>query len=360
MAFRKRRSPAPGFRQPAAYNPITGYFAPIGREGIVTRVAMMQVIEADTHANYLVCRGFDPESERFLNSVCVAKPYGVRGTFPYVVAQILACAKARTRLGDTPGVAAVTTGHPADLDEEVGILTDDEGNPVAWIEIGDGERGILWAKAQADWEENGTYPSGDPRVSCKRCARDGSGETGDAFWVYLPRNPRSPGGKEHDADPAVYTGYVVSYKLDSDRAAVCTSEYLHMQKIKDIRIVGANDTVPTGWHEADGSSQTGNAGTFNLIDFKTPTELLGDLAAGMLFAAMPRHESESDPIGSLRYLYTFDGLGCPPDEVYLPDQDTTPTSGEVGGTDPDGHHHTFDVGTGVYRTAIVFFIQRYK
>jgi len=131
--FRKRASPAPAFKQPAPFNPITGRFAPLGTSGVVTRVAMMQVIEADTHVNYVVCRGFDPETKRFFNTVNVAKPYGIRGAFRYVVGNVLPAIKAKTILGDTPGVAETTIGHPVDLDETVGILLDDDGIAVSWI-----------------------------------------------------------------------------------------------------------------------------------------------------------------------------------------------------------------------------------
>lgn len=131
--FRKRATPAPGFRQPSPFNPITGQFAQIGKAGIVSRVAMMQVIEEDTHDNYVVCRGFDPETQRFYSTINVAKPYGARGSGSYQAGQVFAAIKAKTLLGDTSGVAKTTVGHPADLDEVVEILKDDDGNPIAWL-----------------------------------------------------------------------------------------------------------------------------------------------------------------------------------------------------------------------------------
>jgi len=160
--LRKRRQTAPHFRQLQPFNPLTGQFAKIGVGSEITRVAMMQVSEADTHDNFVVCRGFDPESGKFLNSVNVAKPYGVRGTNPYVVGQVFAAAKPKTVLGDTPGVAATTVGHPADLTETVEILTDDSGNPVAWTILGDGGReAISLFELTADLEPGGSataYP----------------------------------------------------------------------------------------------------------------------------------------------------------------------------------------------------------
>jgi hypothetical protein len=109
---------------------------------------MMQIIgddntvaNADTHDNYVTCRGFDPESQKFLESVNVGKPYGLRGTYPYQLAEVYPAMKARTRIGDTPGMAEYTTGHPADLDETVEILRDDDGNPIEWLLLDSGGTG---------------------------------------------------------------------------------------------------------------------------------------------------------------------------------------------------------------------------
>ena len=183
--WRKRATSAPAFRQPAPYNPLSGQHAPIGRSFPYSRIAMMQVAEEDTHDNYVVCRGFDPECGRFLNTVNVAKPYGIRGTNPYVVGQVFAAAKPRTALGDTPGKAETTVGHPADLDEAVMILTDDDGNPIVWLDIGTAEGGkIEWGKVQAGFTNaNGTEHR---TVSVKACDFDGANVVGDAFDVKTP------------------------------------------------------------------------------------------------------------------------------------------------------------------------------
>lgn len=137
---RKRASPAPAFRQPAPFDPTTGQYAPIGRQGILSRCAMMQIVgddetvtNEDTHDDYVVCRGFDPETRKFYDSLNVAKPYGIRGTNPYQLAEVYPAIKPKTALGDTSGVAATTTGHPANLAEEVEILKDDDENPIAWL-----------------------------------------------------------------------------------------------------------------------------------------------------------------------------------------------------------------------------------
>lgn len=138
--WKKRASPAPFFRMPAPYMPITGKHAPIGTEGILSFCAMMQIVgddeteeNEDTHDNYVVCRGFDPDTRKFYDPINVAKPYGVRGTHPYTLAEVHPAIKARTRIGDTPGVCETTVGHPADLDETIEILRDDEGVAIEWL-----------------------------------------------------------------------------------------------------------------------------------------------------------------------------------------------------------------------------------
>lgn len=151
--LRKKRQPAPFFGMPGApMNPVTGKRAPLGRDTTATRVAMFQVIAADTHDNYVVCRGYDFENRVFLNTVSVAKPYGLRGTFPYEVGHVLAAAKPRMVLGETPGVASVTTGQPADLNETVAILYDANAKPVAWLDLGVGvSTGFRLGKLDAEW-----------------------------------------------------------------------------------------------------------------------------------------------------------------------------------------------------------------
>jgi len=155
--FRKKRQPAPYFRMPGSpYNPATGERAPLGRyANSGTTLATFQVIgddpndpdQADNHVNYIVCRGFDPDADpnfRYLHDpytaedstpINVAKPYFVRGTFPYKRGQIVVAAKIRTRLGQNAGVSADFVGQPEDLDEEIGLLTDDNGVGIAWLDM---------------------------------------------------------------------------------------------------------------------------------------------------------------------------------------------------------------------------------
>ena len=111
--YRKKRQPAPFFRQPGApFNPATGQHAQLGplpSKG--TTLALFQVVEEDTHDNYVVCRGYEAESDqefRFLHDpytvptttpINVAKPYGVRGTNPYELGQVIVAARRASMTG---------------------------------------------------------------------------------------------------------------------------------------------------------------------------------------------------------------------------------------------------------------------
>lgn len=137
--WRRKERPAPFFKQHVPYNPFLGKSEKLTVPGgQLTYVAMMQVKEADTHDNYVVCRGFWPDQQKFFDTLSVAKPYGSRGTFPYTIGEVHPAMLAITRIGSTPGVSATTTGHPTDLDEVIGILYDDDGVVVEWLFLDDG------------------------------------------------------------------------------------------------------------------------------------------------------------------------------------------------------------------------------
>ena len=122
----------------------------------LTRVPMMQVIEEDTHDNYVVCQGYDPDYDKFFYKLSVAKPYGERGqTGIYNVGEVHPAVKPITIIGTTPGVAE-TTGHPADLDEAVVKLTDENGIDVQWMLIGVGKGNGLVGKLDADLDHDDT------------------------------------------------------------------------------------------------------------------------------------------------------------------------------------------------------------
>src|SRR5688572_9320013 len=120
VMLRKRRQPAPNFRMPGApFNPATGERAPLGAyppRG--TTLALFQVVgddpqdpdTADTHDNYVVCRGYEADADpnfRYLHDpytkpdttpINVAKPYSLRGTFPYTQGQVIVAARIKNRL----------------------------------------------------------------------------------------------------------------------------------------------------------------------------------------------------------------------------------------------------------------------
>lgn len=205
--FRKRRQPTPYYRlagQP--FNPITGEHTHLSRPPAKgTTLAIFQVIgddpddeeTADTHDNYVVCRGYDPDADpefRFkydpytnesedAKSIKVAKPWGVRGTFPYVRGQIVVAAKIRTKLGDNQGVADDTIGHPADLDEAIHVLLDDDDVAISWLDIS------TPPNSKQFWVTNGTLSHGGS-VQVERLKRQSgawvrSGELKTAYDIFL-------------------------------------------------------------------------------------------------------------------------------------------------------------------------------
>lgn len=146
-----RRNEAPGFNTSTPRNPVDGQYADLARKGLLPYCALMQVAVEDTHDNYVICRGFDTRNRRFYDyvegdankkGIAVSKPYGVRGTFPYEVGEIHAAFlpiyqfTERTEYNQNPGKASTTTGHPADLTEDVEHLSDDNGIHINWMMIG--------------------------------------------------------------------------------------------------------------------------------------------------------------------------------------------------------------------------------
>ncbi len=145
MTDRKRRQPTPHFNLPPSFDPMTGEHAGLQVSGVHPYCAMMQVAAEDTHDDYVVCRGYDTRVKRFFDydandadkaGIAVAKPYGSRTAGNYQVGQMFAALLPLGRLGQTPSVAATSEGHPADLDEEVEILYDDNGKVINWMLVG--------------------------------------------------------------------------------------------------------------------------------------------------------------------------------------------------------------------------------
>lgn len=139
------------------FNPATGERAPVGAYPVRgTTLALFQVVgddpedpeTADTHENYVVCRGYEADHDpnfRFLHDpytkedttpINVAKPYSIRGTFTYQQGQVIIAARIKGRLGYNAGKAETTVGQPEDLDEEVVLLMDDDEAGIAWLDVG--------------------------------------------------------------------------------------------------------------------------------------------------------------------------------------------------------------------------------
>lgn len=157
---RKRRNPTANFKLPSPYNPVSGEQAPLVLNGVYPYTAMMQVAAEDTHQDYVICRGFDVRIGKFIDyasgdsskpGIPVAKPYGKRSTGSYTIAQVYpAILPLQTgnpsptsvpwRVGQNPGVAATTAGHPADLNETIEILYDTNNEVINWmlLDAGDG------------------------------------------------------------------------------------------------------------------------------------------------------------------------------------------------------------------------------
>ena len=219
---RKRRPPAPAFRVPAPYNPMTGKHAPLGWLPDLTRVAMMQVLSVQD--DYLICRGYDPEARLFLNLVAVGKPlllqktpwdgktYSISGedvtftyedddtrtldysggdtvrqtmSYPYFVGELLGTAKPVTTLGNTAGT--LVGDNCVLTDATAQILYDSSGNPIAWLDLNVGGRG--WVEGQASvWGKlDGALAYDETTgVTVSVWSADWSEDTGDDIENVLP------------------------------------------------------------------------------------------------------------------------------------------------------------------------------
>lgn len=154
MTNRRRSFPLEHIAVP--FNRGTGGFTPL-TPTFPYYPAMMQVIEEDTHENYVVCRGFDAEHNVFINSLPVAKPYGERGTTgTYNVGEVYPAIKPRTAIGFTPGKAETSTGHPADLNEKIVGLQTEEGVWVQWLLLTGEGSSTLIGKLDADLDYDET------------------------------------------------------------------------------------------------------------------------------------------------------------------------------------------------------------
>ena len=133
---------APNFKTRTPRDPLTGKLETLQPQGISPYVALMQVASEDTHDNYVVCQGFDTRDNKYYyyeegdadkRGIAVAKPYGLRGQTTYTIGEMYIAVLPLTVLKQNPLVAATTVGHPADLDEELELLYDDEGVAINWM-----------------------------------------------------------------------------------------------------------------------------------------------------------------------------------------------------------------------------------
>lgn len=168
--FRKRRRPTPNFQIPPPYDPIRGDFAELENDGIYPYCAMVQIAKEDVYEDYVVCRGFDPRIQKFIDfaenssenpGISVAKPYGSRGTSKYGVGKGSARkfrigeifpaflptqgtasftppspVEIEWRLGQNPGVAETAQDHagqPSGLSDVVSLLYDHNGIAIDWM-----------------------------------------------------------------------------------------------------------------------------------------------------------------------------------------------------------------------------------
>lgn len=200
--FRKRRRPTPEFRIPPPFNPISGDFESLDNNGVFPYCAMMQVAGEDIYDDYVVCRGFDPRIQRFVDfapnsfdrpGISVAKPYGCRGTTRYRVGNGSARKfrvgeifpaflptqgtadfvppspiDVRWRLGQNPGVADTAqdfAGQPGFLSDPVSLLYDHNGKAINWMLVhSDNDRHFRFQSLQSL-----------TGVSCTACVRQMSG-----------------------------------------------------------------------------------------------------------------------------------------------------------------------------------------
>lgn len=168
MAFRRRRQPTPFFRMPPPYQPITGERETLRAKGDYPYCAMVQVAAADTHDNYVICRGYDPRVKRFFDydsadptnvpGIPVAKPYGNRCQGAYTIGQVFPAFLCRSKLGTNAGVVTDDEfqGHPLDLDDEIGLLQDDDDRYIDWMLIDNAQDHVRMGKLDGDLAQGDT------------------------------------------------------------------------------------------------------------------------------------------------------------------------------------------------------------
>jgi hypothetical protein len=221
-----------------------------------------------------------------------------------------------------------------------------------------------YALALDDWKENGWYGLGYPRVKCRACDWDGGGQRGDFFWVHLPRKRDATGDPRtlnFEADPAVYEGDVIRWKLDHNSVPICESEYLHMGKIGDVKTTGTN-RIPVGWALCDGTTYETDVvpdwTSFTVADMREGSE---DGLGHPNYSHGGAHPKHRDPFGNEQLhdrikIHHWDAAGNP--AIFLPDEGFA----NVEYDDDSGAipHHALRIASGFYMSTVFNFIQRYK
>jgi len=252
--FKKRRMATPGFGH-VPFNPINGGHNDLRTPGIYPYCAMMQVAAEDTYDDYVVCRGFDVRMLKFVDfeegnadkpGISVAKPFGDRGaaadgqvTRKYRIGEIFPAflttqgaandtdsnyvppspTAVLWRVGQNPGVVTDGNefgGHPAELTDEVSILSDHNGKVINWMLI------------HADTDKHFRFQSQEDLTgeSCEACVFQMSGIGKHLATIYDPDGiflDMAEGTK----GLVFFQGgryYIVQAKCDPDELLECADE----------------------------------------------------------------------------------------------------------------------------------------
>ncbi len=135
--LRKRKNPTPAFGLPPPFNPMTGEFAKLTTPGIYPSCALVEVAAADTHDDYVICRGYDTRDQKFYEydldegkpGIPVAKPFGKRAAGLYAVGEVYAAFLPQSLIGQNSGTIAAGSTDLLDLE----ILETDDGEYINWM-----------------------------------------------------------------------------------------------------------------------------------------------------------------------------------------------------------------------------------
>ena len=223
MAIPKRNTTAENYVIRRGYDPHLHAFvdrAPMHAPGQFPYCALMQIAATDDKENYVLCRGYDPRLRAFVDyeednpdkpGIAVAKPYGLRETEVYAKGEVHIAFLPLSRLGQNPGKAETTVGHPADLEEEIVFLKTEDDVFISWMLAGTDMAMAHIAKAPA---------GGIPEIA--------AGVPGTADCDVYQIN--SDGELEAVLDSAEETIVITVYNLSS--SAVGADKYIQCKRCK--------------------------------------------------------------------------------------------------------------------------------